>query len=203
MKLEILSDLSNIASTSALRKEVSDMSQFIALYYAKWFLTSSISYSSPRKDLDAIFEMKKYSLIKPEIAKKCLASMRNHGWYLHPSIVPFSLVDPEVPDEEKIDLAKGILQIMSGTSSHVTSKRTSFENIFDMEEKPSISSLVDERSALIFEILNFQEDHLDWLKLPPNLWHHMTAFKILSKFISKYQLGFSFFISICMDSFLC
>ena len=40
MKLEILSDLSNIASTSALRKEVSDMSQFIALYYAKWFLTS-------------------------------------------------------------------------------------------------------------------------------------------------------------------
>ena len=47
--------------------------------------------------------------------------MKNHGWHLHPNTVPFSFLESQVQNEEKIDLAKRILQIMSEQSSQVTS----------------------------------------------------------------------------------
>ena len=34
--------------------------------------------------------------------------MRNQCWYLHPSIIPFCLIDPEVSDQEKEAVAQKI-----------------------------------------------------------------------------------------------
>ena len=67
-----------------------------------------MSSSSPKADIDAIFEMKHYSAINPGIANKCLQSMRNQCWYLHPSIIPFCLMDPEVSDQEEEAVAQKI-----------------------------------------------------------------------------------------------
>ena len=60
------------------KKEIDSMAEFIALFYAKGFLTSSLTVCSPCKDLEAIWEMKEYMAFNPTIAKKCLASMMNH-----------------------------------------------------------------------------------------------------------------------------
>ena len=67
MKLEILSNVTNIASTAPLKKEVKEMSEFIALFYARWFLMSSHIVVSPRMDLEAMWEMKSYSAIRPNV----------------------------------------------------------------------------------------------------------------------------------------
>ena len=78
MKLKILSNLTNIQTTAKLKEEVNMMSEFISLYYGKWFLRSSIATSAPRADLDAIYEMKHYQKHHPELAAKCLKIMANH-----------------------------------------------------------------------------------------------------------------------------
>ena len=72
LKIEILGDVPNVASTTAMKKEVTEMAEFIAFCYARWCLASIVSYSSPRADIDAIFKVKDYSTINPGIANKCL-----------------------------------------------------------------------------------------------------------------------------------
>ena len=89
------------------------MAEFIALYYAKWFLTSSLTVCSPRLDLEAIRDMKIYKTCKPDIAEKCLTSMTNHSWYLHPNLIPLSLLDAGVPEDEKKEIANKIFDTVS------------------------------------------------------------------------------------------
>ena len=110
LKLKILSKLTNVIS-AAIEREVDAMSEFIALFYAKWFLTSSLTACSPRLDLEAIWDMKRYRTYKSDIAQKCVTSMANHPWYLHPNLIPFSLLDAGVSDDEKREIADKLLEI--------------------------------------------------------------------------------------------
>ena len=47
MKLQILSQMTDIVSTASTKREVEAISEFVALYCAKWFLTSSQTVISP------------------------------------------------------------------------------------------------------------------------------------------------------------
>ena len=55
--------------------------------------------------------MKSYMKSRPNVAAKCLNNIASHTWYLHPTLIPFSLLDPGVSDEEKTEIAERILMI--------------------------------------------------------------------------------------------
>ena len=100
------------------------MSEFIALFYAKWFLISSLTACSPRLDLETIWDMKRYKTYKPDIAQKCLTSMANHPWYLHPNLIPFNLLDAGVSDDEKREIANKLLEIDPNVKVNPKYKKT-------------------------------------------------------------------------------
>ena len=161
MKLQILCQLTDIASTASTRREVEAIYEFVALYYAKWFLTSSLTVNTPRHDLEAIWEMKSYKESRPKFAAKCLASIANHTWYLHPTFIPFSLLDPGVTEEEKIEIADRILDIYESKGSLLLS----YEKVDGFIPKKG-DIFVDQSSKLIFNILKMESQQVEWMKIP-------------------------------------
>ena len=110
MKLNILSDIVKIGSTANIKKkEIDAISEFVALFYAKWFLKASVAVISPRSDLEAISEMIAYKECRPQIASKCLESMENHTWYLHPSLIGRESDDVTVTSPAKINKSSAYL----------------------------------------------------------------------------------------------
>ena len=187
-----MSEISHAATTAAAKKEISEMSEFIALYYARWFLQASMTTCSPRFDLEAIWDMKKYSAVRCQLAEKCLKSMKHHTWYLHGSIIPFCLADPEVKEDEKREVAEKIHDILHDPSINEEEAADAFKyrkkdlsETFNLESKPNLSKFVDRSSRIVFDILDLEKSDLDWLQLPPSLWHLMTPYKKFQYFISK------------------
>ena len=187
MKLQILCQLTDIASTASTRREVEAISEFVALYYAKWFLTSSLTVNTPRHDPEAIWEMKSYKESRPKVAAKCLASIANHTWYLHPTLIPFSLLDPGVTEQEKTEIADRILDIDDSKGSlSLSYEKVDLSGFIDKEgERPRLSDFVDQSSKLIFNILKMESQQLEWMKIPPSMWNRMSAFTKFKDFVTN------------------
>ena len=189
MKLQILSQMTDIASTGSTRREVEAISEFVALYYAKWFLTTSQTVISPRHDIEAIWEMKSYMKSRPNVAAKCLDSIANHTWYLYPTLIPFSLLDPGVSDEEKTEIAERILMINDSKEKDPLSfmyKKVNASGFIDKEgKKPWLSEFVDSESILTFNILKMDSRQLEWMKIPPSMWNRLSGYKKFKDFISN------------------
>ena len=183
LKLKILSQHTNIHTSATNKKEIDSMAEFIALYYAKWFLTSSLTVCSPRLDLEAIRDMKIYKTCKPDIAEKCLTSMTNHSWYLHPNLIPLSLLDAGVPEDEKKEIANKIFDTVSA-DHHLEWRyeKINISSIIKANKNPRLIDFVDVRSRLIFDILKFNNVKMEWMQLPPNMWHLLTPYKEFSSF---------------------
>lgn len=134
-------------------------------------------------DLEAICDMNNYKACKPDMAEKCLTSMSNHSWYLYPNLIPLSLLDAGVPEDEKKEIAEKIL----GTASADNPLERRYDkiklySIIEADKKPSLADVVDVRSRLIFDILKFDKVKMEWMLLPPNMWHLLTPFKEFSSF---------------------
>ena len=154
------------------------MAEFIALFYAKWFLTAAMTVSSSRNDLKAIcWEMKVYAQYRPDIANKCLHSMFNHGWYLHSSLIPLSLLDDKVPEDEKSEIALKILQLDFDTPLSNSYEKPNISWMMTKDDKPKLAQFVDSQSILLFVTLGHSRERLEWMKLPPHMWHLMSAFE--------------------------
>ena len=187
MKLKIMEKLTGIQSTAKLKQEVDSMAEFVAMYYGKWFLTSTEGVTvAPRKDLEAMWEMKEYENHRPRMADKCITSMQNHLWYLHPSIIVFALLDDGIHDEEKTEIANELHQILTEEPekqdfSYERSKKLALEVLAE-EKRPSLSKFVGAASRTVFNILKLNKEQKEFLLLPPSTWHLLTAFKKLQGF---------------------
>jgi hypothetical protein len=182
LKLKIMEKMTDIQSTEKLKLEVDSMAEFVALFYGKWFLTSIEGITvAPRKDLEAMWEMKMYANHRPNIAEKCIASMQNHLWYLHPSIIVFALMDDRITDEEKKEIAKKLYDILTQNSeqqgySYERSKKLTSE-VLEQEERPSLSTFVGNASKTVFDILKLNKEQMEFLLLPPSTWQLLSVFK--------------------------
>lgn len=186
MKLQILSQTTDIASTAEARQEIEAISEFVALYYAKWFLTSLRTISSPRQDLQAILEMKFYKQYRPDVTSKCLKSMVNHSWYLHSSVIPISLLDPEVPDRIKAEIAQKILEVKYTGKDDLKYKKANISFLIeDSIEKPNLSQFVTNSSKSIFDVLGMEENQLEWMQLPPQYWHKLSSFNKFQSLVEE------------------
>ena len=83
-------------------QEISYMAEFVALFYAPWFLLSSLSSDSPVNDLNIIDDIRKLrdtSVDDPKVviaAEMCLESVYRHSRYLHPQLVVMALGSDKV-----------------------------------------------------------------------------------------------------------
>ena len=98
------------------------MAEFVAIFYAVWFLRTAVSFAAPNQDLTAYWQMHQYKQhvehFDPNAESHgCIdavfTSMNRHTWYLQESLVPIALVDPDLPDEERSAIANKLLSIPS------------------------------------------------------------------------------------------
>ena len=163
------------------------MARFVALFYGKWFLTQTLSPAeAPRTDIAAIEEMKMYQNYDKAVAEKCFKSMTNHDWYLHESLIPLSLVDPLVSDDEKRKIADKILDLEQSEEISLEYVKPDISDLVKscQSSNLSLADFVKPGSKLIFNILKMDtSEKLEWLLLPPVNWHLMSPYKRFCEFV--------------------
>ena len=175
--------------------EVHAKAEFVAIFYAVWFLSSPMTSQSPFNDILAYWQMKKYkenSQSKTsEGAERVLESIEHHSWYVEEDMIPLALIDPTLPDFEKEFIAKKLLETPVPQSFPPRNRK----NLPKMNEKadfsltfpPSISEFIGPYSWLIFDMLGFldDEDKYVWLSMKPKNWPKVDDFKRFEAFVSK------------------
>ena len=80
-----------------LQEEISIMVEFVACFYAKWYLQSDSAIRAPYLDISSLHQMHLYRDVcaKPEAVDAVLGSFYKHTWYLDSIIVPLSLLDED------------------------------------------------------------------------------------------------------------
>ncbi|KZR98007.1 Uncharacterized protein APZ42_006795, partial [Daphnia magna] len=92
-------------------KEVKRMAIYIAVFYGKYFLETSLTSSAPANDLRFLCAMHQYTLVDKEAANKTIHSINLHLDYLTQELVPLALFDPRLAEEEKNKLAHTLISI--------------------------------------------------------------------------------------------
>ena len=194
LKLKLLSNqLKFVQDDKLLQEEISIMVEFVACFYAKWYLQSDSAIRAPYLDISSLHQMHLYRDVcaKPEAVDAVLESFYKHTWYLDSTIVPLSLLDEDVPYEEKSKIAAAILQHDMPNSDYF---KIDNKSLVELKEKikfekrvndgvPSLASLVDKFSYLMFHRIGLDEQRVrDWLSLPPQYWCTQSSFKLFQDF---------------------
>ena len=79
------------------------ITEFVAWFYAKWYLQSNDTIKAPYMDVSAICKMHQYKAVcaKPDAVDAVLNSLFKHTWYLDSTLIPLALLDDGVALEEK------------------------------------------------------------------------------------------------------
>lgn len=116
-----------------------------------------------------------------------MESLQKHSWYLDSTLIPLALLDDDVPEEEKREIADAILdhsekfhcleQFTYGGKKQVdVMKKLKFDP--DKETPPSMANLIDDYSMFIFISLGITKKNLeDCFVLPVKYWSTQSCFK--------------------------
>ena len=104
LKMALLLGQTDIFHQKEIR-EIHVMSEFIAVFYCKWWFKSPLSIAAPSQDLIAVSTMRKYNTMNPEVATPCLESMYRHGWYLTEELAVLCLANDDLPDNVRKEVA--------------------------------------------------------------------------------------------------
>ena len=63
-----------------------DMTTFISIFYAEWFLRAEITVISPAQDIKALWQMRRFETYNPTAAQTTAESILQHHWYFDPPV---------------------------------------------------------------------------------------------------------------------
>ena len=109
--------------------------------------------------------MEAHELAEPVIAGATKTSVLRHLWYLTQELVIFGLFDPEVSEEDKIQMAQTLAD--NPRSESHSPGRPAFPLQSQLCEAQSLASFVGPRSWLLFSLLGASGR---WLQLHPSEW---------------------------------
>jgi hypothetical protein len=140
------------------------MALYVGLFYAKYFLQSSLSASAPANDLEFYYSMKEYSTHDKEVAEAALRSISRHLHYLTQELVVFAIFDDHLPSSQRNAISKKLAE-NPRPSSFQTGKPV--EPLITMSEdnQPTLPDSVGPRSWLLFHLLGLEEKQ-KWLNVP-------------------------------------
>ena len=196
LKYTLLEEQVGFLSTEQM-SAVTRMRMFVGLFHGYWFLRCAIASQAPLQDIQAIQAMKQYAEFDSEVAEQVLASFGRHPWYLCQELVVFSLLDKNVPEQERKAVAEALLEAKEEVSVDtfqpgkpefppVTGNQFWPEGS-DPADRPGLHQFVGPKSWLIFERLGLRdiEGAMDWLKLSVGDWELMTGFKKYKAFVEN------------------
>ena len=112
--------------------------------------------------------------------------MENHSWYLHPSLIPLSLVDPEVPNDLKAEIAQIFFnELDKGNISLIYEKINISSIINDPGDSLTLVQFVGRSSKTIFDLIGLDVEHLEWMNIPPDQWEKLNGFRRFRDFVNQ------------------
>ena len=166
------------------KTEIHTMAEFVGLFYCMWFLRCAMGAAAPNIDLQNFVQMQKYKKLgktRAEVAEACMLSMVRHSWYLDPSLVVMALADKDVPNHEKKSMAAALVGLEKPA---VFDKGKPCLDSLQLGKKvPTLTSLIRQRSWLMFSLRNMTEVELAWLKQDVALWSKDPGFVRFSDFV--------------------
>ena len=165
------------------KQKVERIFKFVVVFYAKaWFL-APLPASAARNDLQFQYNMLRYRELEPMAVWKVLPSIKRHHWYLTAQLIPLALCDPGLETEERELLAK---TIFNTPREHITTGRPDFPDmVWDnpSDKRPSLHTVVNSNSWLMFEILGLQKEQKpEWLQVPSSMWYLFADYRKLEEF---------------------
>ena len=92
------------------------MAEFIAIFYAEWFLKTSLVGEAPVVDIKSLWEMINYKKFIEKTNKEAervldaiqdiIKSMKKHSWYLEEALVPLCLTSKDINTQEKQEVTE-------------------------------------------------------------------------------------------------
>ena len=157
LKIQILHPQLTYEVTPVEQKEISRMAEFVSIFYSVWFLRTSLPSAAPYQDIKAFWQMTRYKryieIHQPESERVIdgiegiLDSMRKHAWYLDQTLVPLALLDPDIDEKEREDMAKKLYSLPVPNKFKHTEKRDLLEDLdFNCDKPPSLLPLIGENS---------------------------------------------------------
>ena len=97
------------------------------------------------------------------MAETALEKLRRHGWFLQKAVVPFALFSDLLATDEREQLAEKLCSCPP-PSQPLQPQLPIFP---DMKPETELSDLIDERSYMLFDLLDLS---CSWLTLPSAEW---------------------------------
>ena len=198
LKLQLLSpQLEFVQQNHVLKQEIKVITEFVVCFYAKWYLESNDVVKAPHLDITAIYQMHQYRDVcsNPAAVDAVLDSLYKHTWYLDSTIIPLALLDEDLSSNEKEKIAAAILSTNMPKADQFKNENKVKKDIrkelklavnIASSDPPSLASLVDEFSYLMFSFIGLEEERIkDWLSLPPQFWHTQSSFKSFQKYANS------------------
>ena len=188
MKLQLLSRQINFL-TDSQKKEVDSVSEFVGVFWAGWFLKCPLAAEAPQEDLLAIRNIRIYREFRPESAAACLMSFERHLWYLTAELVVLALASEELPEQELKLLATALVSVprpesfTPGKPAFPGPGFTQNDDLWTNDNLPSLSSLVSERSWLVFDLLKLGPTETEWLQVEVPQWNLFSGFRKFRDFV--------------------
>jgi hypothetical protein len=182
LKMELKTE--RISVTVEERRQIHQMAQFIALFYAKYFLRSRIAVFSPQDDLKFLSSMISYRDEDPDLTIPVIASIKRHLWYLSEELVVLALFNEELGSFTRSVMAQKLFSIPRPDVFKVGKPK--YPTIDD-NNLPLLSSLLGPRSWLIFLLLGLTNSQ-DWLQLPPKYWDLISDYRVARDFCFNLQV---------------
>ena len=96
LKLQLLSNqIKFVQEDKLLLEEINTMAEFIACFYAKWYLQHDKAIKAPYLDILSMHKIHLYKDVcaKPDTVEAVHKSFYKHCWHLDSTTVPLSLLD--------------------------------------------------------------------------------------------------------------
>ena len=162
------------------RDQVTNIAEFILLFYAKYWFETPLAVSTARADLDFMSGILEYRVVNPGLAYKVLKSCYRHTWYLTPQLVTLALADRELDNKTKEEMAKTLHGL---ERNEVKLGKPIFPQLpyGATEARKEMSKLIGPESWLVLDLLQLIGPQ-DWLLAPASTWHNMPEFCMLEQF---------------------
>jgi hypothetical protein len=105
------------------------------------------------------------------IMARAIKSTFNHLRYFCDELVVFSIFDTELPSELRQQLVNRLLEFPRPISFPSQKPKFSLFDLSLIEYPRQLLDFIGPRSWLVFELLGFKNESLDWMQVPLFYWH--------------------------------
>ena len=195
LKMDLTSPFTSQFHQNEIR-EIRVMSEFIAVFWAPWWLKAYLSCKAPSLDFEAMRLMRVYKEVNPEVAEPCLVSMARHTWYLTEELMVMCLADEDLPGEVRSLVAKKLRDTPRQEGDFRLGKpqlpSINTEEFWEGNETSTLptglAKLVGSRSWSIFNLLDLAMEDMEWLSEDSSQWVLHEGYRRFVTFVKGLQV---------------